>query len=546
MPVMSVHDASRGLAMIVLLGLLWGCGGGGGGSDPAPADGAAGDGGNQDASGDWTPGEFEPAKNFEAQCEEPRTGINPDTGQPYPDQQGSFVDENNWLRSWSHDLYLWYDEIIDQNPADFDTPAYFDLMKTEELTPSNNPKDQFHFLMPTDEWRALSQSGVAVGYGVQWAVISPSPPRQVVVAYVKDPNSPAAAGPASLARGAEILEVDGVDVVRGGSQTEVDTINAALFPSAVGEPHEFTVRDAGASETRTFTMEAVEVETDPVQNVHVQSTIDGPVGYMLFTDHIAPSEAELIEGIEKLRDEAVVDLVLDIRYNGGGFLDIASELAFMIAGEAATSGKTFDLLEFNDKHTVFNPVTGQRIEPMPFHQTSRGFGSMSAGEPLPSLNLDRVFVLTGPGTCSASETIMNGLRGIDVDVIQIGSTTCGKPYGFYPTDNCGTTYFSIQFRGINDKDFGDYADGFSPANLEPFEGTKVPGCAVADDFTHALGDPEEGRFAAALAYRLDQSCPAASSFGTATASSSSEHRPLSAVNGDTPKTPWLENRILGR
>ena len=58
---------------------------------------------------------------------------------------------------------------------------------------------------------------------------------------------------------------------------------------------------------------------------------------------------------------------------------------------------------------------------------------------------------------------MNGLRGVGVEVIQIGSTTCGKPYGFYPTDNCGTTYFTIQFKGVNDAGFGDYSDGFSPA-----------------------------------------------------------------------------------
>ena len=50
---------------------------------------------------------------------------------------------------------------------------------------------------------------------------------------------------------------------------------------------------------------------------------------------------------------------------------------------------------------------------------------------------------------SLLQSIINALRGIDVQVIQIGSTTCGKPYGFYPQDNCGTTYFSIQFRGLN-------------------------------------------------------------------------------------------------
>ena len=99
-----------------------------------------------------------------------------------------------------------------------------------------------------------------------------------------------------------------------------------------------------------------------------------------------------------------------------------------------------------------------------------------------------MYVITGSGTCSASESVINSLRGVGVTVYQIGSTTCGKPYGFYPTDNCGTTYFSIQFRGENAANFGDYTDGFSPANTSATTGTSVPGCSVADDFTHAMGD----------------------------------------------------------
>ncbi len=125
-----------------------------------------------------------------------------------------------------------------------------------------------------------------------------------------------------------------------------------------------------------------------------------------------------------------------------------------------------------------------------------------------------MYIITGPGTCSASESIINGLRGVNVEVYVIGSTTCGKPYGFYPTDNCGTTYFSIQFRGENAANFGDYTDGFSPANTTAGAGTTVPGCSVADDFTHALGDPTEARIAAALTFRAsnNQTCPVASGF----------------------------------
>jgi C-terminal processing protease CtpA/Prc len=129
-----------------------------------------------------------------------------------------------------------------------------------------------------------------------------------------------------------------------------------------------------------------------------------------------------------LRDAEVTNLVLDFRYNGGSFLAIASQLAYMVAGEQ-TDGRTFEVNQWNDKHPNVDPVTNRVLTPTPFYNTTVGL-SATSGAPLPTLNLTRVFVLTGPGACSASEAFMNSLRGIDVEVIQVGSTTCGKPYGF--------------------------------------------------------------------------------------------------------------------
>ena len=225
------------------------------------------------------------------------------------------------------------------------------------------------------------------------------------------------------------------------------------------------------------------------------------VGYLLFNDHLATAERQLIAAIEQMQAAPINDLVLDLRYNGGGFLAIASQLAYMIAGPAYTAGQTFERLEFNDKHTSVNPFTGEALTPVPFYSTTLGL-STARGQPLPTLNLTRVYVLTGGTTCSASESIINGLRGVNLQVIQIGSSTCGKPYGFVPTDNCGTTYFSVHFKGVNAAAFGDYTDGFSPSNIAGPAGTLVPGCSVADDFAAALGATNEDRLAAALAHRL--------------------------------------------
>ena len=431
---------------------------------------------------------FRASSDFAAYCANPRSGVD-SSGRAFPDLEGSVAYENNWIRSWSNEEYLWYDEIVDVDPIDHDTPDYFDLMRTFATTPSGRDKDRFHFTWETEEYRRARDSGIAVGYGVEWALVASRPPREIRIAFT-EPDSPATR--AGLARGAHIIAVDGAAVLDGSAAA----LNAGLFPDQPGETHEFVVRDLGAGAERTVVLAAEEIAADPVQNDAVLEHGGRKVGYMAFHDHNRVAEGELAAAVRRFRDEGVEDLVLDLRYNGGGLLYIAAGLGYMIAGPAS-SGKVFDGLQYNDK-------LSHRNEAFPFIDTDRN------DRPLPSLDLTRVFILGSGRTCSASESVINGLRGIDVEVILIGGATCGKPYGFLPADNCGTTYFSIQFRSVNEKGFGDFADGFVPVvggGTEPWE---VPGCFVADDFDHLLGDPNDARLAAALGYMQTATCPAAS------------------------------------
>ena len=335
-------------------------------------------------------------------------------------------------------------------------------------------------------WQALTTAGIEAGYGFEVAIVQSTPPREVRVALT-EPNTPAAA--AAIARGARILFVDGVDLVTSNS---VADLNAALFPTGAGQAHSFRIQDLDGT-VRTVTLTSAQITNTPVQNVRTLATGSGKVGYLLFNDHVATSEKLLVDAINQFKADGVTDLVLDIRYNGGGTLAIASELAYMVAGATATSGKVFERLQFNRK----NPFgLSEADASTPFQSTGVGL-SVSDGLALPQLGLSRVTVLTGPDTCSASESIINGLRGVNVQVNVIGTTTCGKPYGFIPQDNCGTTYFAIQFKGVNNLGDGDYADGIAPT------------CTVGDDFGHALGDPAEARLAAALTFRDTGKCPAA-------------------------------------
>ena len=455
----------------------------------------------------YTPGSYADASTFAARCENPRTFTDID-GNPYPDQQGSILFENHFLRSWSNDTYLWYSELPDLDPGNYDDPLdYFDLLKTEELTTSGNPKDRFHFTYDTTDYEQLTQAGISVSYGIDWELTSSSVPRELYIRYI-EPNSPADAPALNLTRGVQVLEIDSVSVRDGNTQSDVDTLNAGLFPSDNGETHTFVVQNIGSTETREITLTATEVEADPVPIVDVYNTASGNVGYVHFNDHNFVSEDELFDAMTLLRNQNVQDLVLDLRYNGGGFLYIASQVAYMIAGQSRTTGRTFDQLRFNDKYPNTNPVTGQALSPTPFYTTTSQYSEKyGSGRSLPQLNLNRVFILSTDGTCSASEAIINGLRGIDIEVILIGSTTCGKPYGFYATDNCGTTYFTIQFDGVNDKGQGGYSDGFTPINAPVAAGELQNGCYVPDDLSFQLGDINDPLVDAALDYRVTGSCP---------------------------------------
>jgi carboxyl-terminal processing protease len=526
----AIRIFSRGVA-VALTGIWLAACGGGSDGDAAPPTPSS-------PANSWVSGSFLPSASFAGRCVNPRGGTNPATGQPYTDIQGTVLAENSWLRSWSHELYLWYAEIVDRDPALHATPDYFGLLKTSAVTASGRAKDQFHFTYPTPEWLALVQSGTEGGYGVTWSVVEGVPPRQIVVAYT-EPGSPAAT--ALLERGERVLTVDGVDVVNAATQIDVDAFLAGLFPDSLGETHSIELRNPDTLATRVVTLQSASVMTTPVQNVRTIATGGGPVGYLQFNDHLATAEQQLADAVQTLKDAGITDLVLDVRYNGGGLLAIASQLAYMIAGTVPTAGQAFENLTFNDKHRSINPVTGAPLSPMPFLTTTLGY-STTPGQPLPTLNLPRVFVLTGSSTCSASESILNGLRGVNVQVVQIGSSTCGKPYGFYPADNCGTTYFSIQFKGVNAAGFGEYGDGFTPSNSLAAGGERLPGCSVRDDFDHALGDPNEARFAAALAYRESRTCPAPS--GVSVAGSSKTLGASDAGDGFVLKSPWLMNRVL--
>jgi hypothetical protein len=228
----------------------------------------------------------------------------------------------------------------------------------------------------------------------------------------------------------------------------------------------------------------------PVSKV-VSSPNGRKVGYILFNDHDVGAQDELIAAFDSLRSGGIADLVLDMRYNTGGFLYVAQTAASMVTGPQ-NDGRIFEQLRYSNKRQAETAASAYVFS----SRVQTPESAYPAGYQLPQLNLPRLYVLTSGQTCSASESIINSLRGIDVDVILVGSTTCGKPYGFHRQDNCGLAFFAIEFQGYNARNFGDYTTGFKAT------------CPVADNFTSVLGSTTEPLLAGALHHIDTGSCPA--------------------------------------
>jgi len=490
------------LLLALMAGVLSACGGGGG------------------AGGDGGVATLPASSNFAGKCAPENTLARDGTGSLLARYtSGSLQDEKSWVRSYMDEAYLWYAEVAapdsalpayNTSPAQVALTNWFQALKTPALTTSGAKKDRFSFTLPTAEWNALIQSGVTGGYGIEWALASPTVPRSLRVAYT---NAGTPAEAAGVVRGDSLvsLVVDGasIDFVNTTDAAEVARLNEVLFSPPQGRQATFRLRGNGGTE-RDVMLTAGPITTTPVKLAKVLDVGGSKVGYLLFNDFILPAEGQLGKAMEDFRAAAVSDLILDLRYNGGGYLYIASQLAYMIAPPARTAAKTFERSVFSDKRAAATNSASSNLSFMSVSTGVPGSGT-GANSPLPNLGLNRVYVLTTAGTCSASESIVNGLRGVDVEVIVLGASTCGKPYGFTARDNCGLSYFPVEFQGVNQKGFGDFAEGFPPF------------CAVADDLSQPLGSESEGLLAAALGVRAGASCAAVAAGGAALKDATGSH-----------------------
>ena len=356
------------------------------------------------------------------------------------------------MQSW----YLWYDKLPAKNTLNI--KSYTDPQKFLNAI-VYKPTDKWSFIITKEEYNMEFTQGVFYGHGFSLGLDETGKFR---IAFVFKNSDLFKAG---VKRGWIIEKINNV-------VPDTSNVYNLLGPSAAGIQNIFLFQRPDGTET-TDTFVKKEVTENMVlyrDTFHVDNKI---VGYLVFKGFLANGQNELDTTFDYFNKTGVNELVLDLRYNGGGDLDMANHLASIIAGSIANN-QTFATLTYNDIQTKNNIS-------IKLTNNSR------------SLHLTWFLAITTRGTASASEAVINGLIPYMPDSKIIGDTTYGKPVGMNVWLLSGFDYVfaPVTFKLTNSNNnikYGDYLKGIPADKEEP------------DDLTHDFGDRNEACFAQALYY----------------------------------------------
>ena len=364
--------------------------------------------------------------------------------------------KNLFVRDVMTDLYFWYTEVPGLNPSDFDSPeAYLDAVRFRPLDST------FSYITSREANDAFFDDSAYIGFGFSTQIAGGE--MRILQVF---PDSPASE--AGLVRGARILAIGGRPV---GDLIAEGAIDSALGPAEADAAATFEFTAAG--ETRTARL-VKRVVTIPTVSLTRRYEVDGRrVGYIFFRNFVRPSNDALDVAFAELTASGVDDLVIDMRYNGGGLVNVARHLASLVGG-ARTRDQVFARYVHNDRNI-------RRNQTLRFESTegSQGF--------------ERLIVITTRSSASASELVINALRPF-IPVIVVGDRTYGKPVGQYQVNFCDKMLAPVSFTVRNANDEGDYFDGL-PAD-----------CVAADDIERELGDPAEDSLREALMFAATGAC----------------------------------------
>ena len=379
-----------------------------------------------------------------------------DSGTVVGDTSCTVTGQKQFVLDTMRDVYLWNDLL----PANVDIDDYATPEALLAYLTSFQPLDDFSFINTAAADSAFFGEGQFEGFGFSSRFEASDDLRLTRVF---------AGSPAELAgfeRGQRIVALDGRTI----AEIEADEGVGVVFDQS---PLEFTMRRIDGTEFVISVTQGT-VTIDPLPQWRVIDTGSATVGYLELATFISTADPVFDTVFAEFRQAAVNDVIIDLRYNGGGLVSTTELLGDYFGGEVA-DGLIFSKTLFNDNNAASN-----RTE----------FFERLAN----SMSLSRLVVIATANTASASELITNSMEP-HAEVTIVGGTTFGKPVGQLGIEFCDKILRPTAFETVNANDEGGYFDGL------PVD------CAAADDLSVPVGDATDPNVVTALDFLATGACP---------------------------------------
>ncbi len=367
---------------------------------------------------------------------------------------------NQWILEVMSEVYLWLDDMGTPIANDSDPEDYFEALL-------NRPTDRFSVIYPDYQELISSLSGISLEAGYEFVLYRQSSENSNVIAeisYIKK-NSPASN--VDLKRGDIIFQING---------TQITMDNYVELLGAIEGTHTLSYARYNEATEQYNTMPqvsltAVQLAENPNFLDTVYTVNNEKIGYVVYhffapgaSDNSTAYDDEMDGIFANFKAEGIDHLIMDFRYNGGGYVSSAVNLASLIA-PGVGSGSIFSKTKYNS--FLMANVPDLADVKTPFRTKSQNLGNTLAN--------NRVYILTSSRSASASELVINGLKPY-MDVFLIGDVTYGKNVGSIPfedEENDDNAYgiLPIVSQSFNSLDQSDYTEGFTP-NISVQEGSE--------------------------------------------------------------------------
>lgn len=373
-----------------------------------------------------------------------------------PVQEPPTADEiaRDELYSIMKSYYLWDKFMPAVTKEDYPGPyQLLEAMRYKEL-------DRWSYVQDYDDYLAQSQA-IFVGHGIRIGLDNTNKTR-IAQIYNKSPMYQY-----GVRRGWIIKKLNGTDLAPVFISGDGDAYYNLIGPSEAGVTNTFLFETPeGKDSTITTTKSSFTLNT--VLHYDTLALKTGVAGHLVFEQFVKPSNAELETAFNFFKQNNINNIIVDLRYNGGGDITVLQNLAAYIAGSSRFD-KPFLLFKHNEQQSSRNKTYN--------------FSTVTA-----PVSVTKLIVITTRSTGSASEDLINGLLPF-MEVKTIGDTTNGKPVGMYGfKHNTAYMFWPIAFELENTLGEGEFYDGFFPEKYVP------------DDITRDWGDRNEACLKEAIYY----------------------------------------------